>query len=302
MVAPTEEKLNWAIFGADGQLGRQLSEELSRRQIPHRRISRQVADLENISEIQLALSNDLDVIVNCAAWTDVRGAEINRRRAFEINDIGVGNLALAASERGCVFIHISTDYVFSGAKDSPYMEEDATDPLNVYGESKLAGENHVLKIYKTNSLIVRTSWLYSPWRNNFVKTIIRRALKSLTTEVVDDQVGSPTNARDLAERLILMVEKNLEPGLYNCSGQGETTWFNFAQEIYRLTGKSDSLLVPISSHQLKNELKRPKYTVLDNSKLEHKSLSPMPHWTFSLKRDFPIILEEVLDENRRGFG
>lgn len=296
MVAPIETKLTWVIFGSEGQLGRQLSVELTERRVPHKCIPRGVADVRNFDEIQSALIDGARVIVNCAAWTDVRGAESNKTSAFEINEVGAGNLALAASELGSIFLHISTDYVFPGDKNTPYTEEDMTYPLNVYGESKLAGERKVLDVYKTKSLIVRTSWLYSPWRKNFVKTMIQKALKSSITEVVNDQTGSPTSAKDLAGKLVMMIEKKFEPGLYNCSGTGETSWFDFAAAIYRLTGKPDSLLVPISSELLKNDLLRPKYTVLDNSKFEQKSSQPMPHWESSLKRDFAVIMKEVEKE------
>jgi dTDP-4-dehydrorhamnose reductase len=296
VVAPIEAKLTWIIFGSESQLGRQLSSELLKRQIIHKCIPRVEADVRKLEEIRSTLSEGAQVVVNCAAWTDVRGAESNWKSAFEVNEIGAGNLALAASELGCLFLHISTDYVFSGEKTSPYSEEDKANPLNVYGESKLAGEKRVFDLYGTRSLIVRTSWLYSPWGHNFVKTMIRRALKELKTEVVNDQLGSPTNAKDLAKTIVLMVEKNIPSGLYHCSGSGQTTWFKFAETIFHLTGKPESLLVPINSENLKDDLQRPKYTVLDNSKVTRNVLTSMPDWTVSLERDFSLILQEVEKE------
>ena len=231
-------------------------------------------------------------IINCAAWTNVDGAESSFKEAREINSIAVGNLGTAAGLFGCKVIHISTDYVFDGESSKPYDESSPVKPINKYGESKLQGENSLL-LAAPDSYVIRTSWLYGTSGKNFAKTIVDKAIQNEEARVVNDQVGSPTSARDLAGAIISIVNNEPEPGIYNYSNHGSCSWFEFAQNIYQRVGANPSLVLPISSDSLNLLARRPKYSLLSKEKWKSLGLAEVPRWEDSLNLSLPEIVAEL---------
>ncbi len=231
-------------------------------------------------------------IINCAAWTNVDGAESSIKEVREINSIAVGNLGTAAGLFGCNIIHVSTDYVFDGESSKPYDESSPVNPVNKYGASKLEGENALLAV-APDSYVIRTSWLYGASGKNFVKTIAGKALQNEEARVVNDQVGSPTSARDLAGAIMSIVGNQPKPGIYNYSNDGSCSWFEFAQRIYERVGANPSLVLPISSDSLNLIAKRPRYSLLSKEKWKSLGLAEVPLWEDSLDLLLPEIVAEL---------
>lgn len=231
-------------------------------------------------------------IINCAAWTNVDGAESSFREARELNSIAVENLGTAASLFGCKVIHISTDYVFDGESSKPYDESSQVKPVNKYGESKLEGENSLL-LAAPDSYVIRTSWLYGTSGKNFVKTIAGKAIKNEEARVVNNQIGSPTSARDLAGAIISIVNNEPKPGIYNYSNEGSCSWFEFAQRIYERVGSNPSLVLPITSDSLKLLARRPRFSLLSKEKWKSLGLAEVPRWEDSLDLLLPEIIAEL---------
>jgi dTDP-4-dehydrorhamnose reductase len=231
-------------------------------------------------------------IFNCAAWTNVDGAESSFEEARELNAIAVQSIGIAADLFECKVIHISTDYVFGGDSSEPYLETSHVQPLNKYGESKLQGENALLEVLPS-AYVIRTSWLYGTSGKNFVKTIAGRALRSEESRVVNDQVGSPTCARDLAIGILSILKNQPEPGIYNYSNLGSCSWFELAQKIYETVGADNGLVHPIGSGALNFIAKRPKYSLLSKEKWISAGLSEVPNWEYSLELIMPEIISEL---------
>ncbi len=231
-------------------------------------------------------------IINCAAWTNVDGAESSFEDAIKLNEIAVGNVGVAADLFECKVIHISTDYVFDGESSEPYLETSQVHPLNKYGESKLLGEQALLEALPS-AFVVRTSWLYGVSGKNFVKTIAGKALRREDAKVVSDQVGSPTSARDLAIGILSILKNQPEPGIYNYSNRGSCSWFELAQKIYEIVGANNGLVHPISSGSLSFIAKRPKYSLLSKEKWLSAGLSEVPNWEDSLQLIMPEIISEL---------
>ena len=228
-------------------------------------------------------AHQFEYCVNCAAYTAVDKAEDEEDLCFKINAEGVKNLAEACHFFGCTLFHISTDFVFDGTKPRPYVEEDVPNPLNVYGRSKLKGENHVRDILK-NYFIIRTSWVYSEYGHNFVKTMLRLGRERDSIAVVKDQTGSPTYAGDLASFILQIIEnKEKAYGLYNYSNEGTTTWFEFASEIFRKSGIAVKVS-PISSAEYLTPAKRPENSTLNKTKVTKTFQIQIRTWSDSLKR------------------
>ena len=232
-------------------------------------------------------------IINCAAWTNVDGAEEFFDQAYELNVSPVKKIAEIASRTGIKVIHISTDYVFDGESSEPYDESSVVGPINRYGESKLKGEESLIAVLPS-AYVVRTSWLYGPSGKNFVKTIAGKALRQEPARVVNDQVGSPTSARDLAQGIISIVKVQPEPGIYNFSNEGSCSWFELAQAIYEKLGASSAMVAPISSTSLDLAAKRPKFSLLSKEKWKSAGLSEVPVWKSSLE----LLLPEIISEFR----
>ena len=232
-------------------------------------------------------------IINCTAWTNVDAAEDSFQAALELNEGAVRNIVEAAREFNSKIVHISTDYVFDGTSSEPYDENNQVKPLNKYGESKLRGENVLIDSIPTMSFIIRTSWLYGKSGKNFVKTISAKALRNESSQVVDDQIGSPTSARDLANAIISLIGNPPKPGIYNYSNLGICSWFELARTIYTKIGADPNLVKPISSSSLSLKAKRPKYSLLSKAKWESTGLFEIPDWEISLDSILPEILTEI---------
>ena len=223
-----------------------------------------------------------DYCINTAAYTNVEKAESEQEKAFAINAEAVKNISKACAENDVVLLHISTDYVFDGKKNSPYVETDATNPLNVYGVSKLKGEEFIQQVC-AKYFIFRTSWLYSQYGHNFLKTILKYAEEKKPLTITTEQTGTPTNANDLANGLLqVIVQDSTDYGVYHFSNGGQTTWFGFAEAILRETEKlKDSNLA--KTNHYRTFAARPEYSVLDNTKILNNLKIKQVAWQESLK-------------------
>lgn len=266
-----------------GMLARAWAELLDRRGVPHRLVGRPELDLTRAETIEREITEEHRLVVNCAAWTDVDGAEAEERAAAAVNGEGVGRLGEVCGRRGIALVHYSTDYVFDGAGREPYRVDQPRRPINAYGRSKAAGEEAIERLAgeagALRSLVVRTSWLYAPWGNNFVRTIARLCRERDSLRVVDDQRGRPSSCEHLAEATLELVRGGVS-GVAHLSDGGECTWFEFASEINRLLG-SPCRVEPCASVEFPRPAARPAYSVLDLSQSE-AVLGPMPHWRTNL--------------------
>lgn len=271
------------VSGSNGQLGCELKELASAYpQFEFVFFGRNQLSIDNKELIEQVLEQYQPAyFINCAAYTAVDKAESEIKSANEINGTAVGNLATACKNSGTKLIHISTDYVFNGNGRTPLKETDEVDPVNAYGASKLLGERAALQ-NNPKSIILRTSWVYSFYGKNFVKTMIRLMNEKESIGVVNDQVGSPTYAADLAEAIMqIIVLGKWEAGIYNFSNEGNITWFEFANEIKRLTG-SNCVINPLTTEQFPTAAKRPKYSVLDKTKIQSTFSIELKNWKESL--------------------
>ena len=290
--------MTWLILGKSGQLGIAVSEELGDRGILFTSWGSKDLDIT-----QGPIARDLiaqlspKVIINCAAWTDVDGAEINEIQASRVNRDGAENIAIAAKDCRAKLIHVSTDYVFSGERKSPWQIGDAINPQSAYGRTKAAGEARVIEAYSENSSIVRTSWLYSPWGKNFAKTMSRLAISDdEVIRVVNDQMGQPTSATDLAKQLIELASTSSPAGIYHGTNAGEGTWLEFAQEIFKLAGADTNRVVPVSSSEYPRSAKRPSYSVLSHDAWANTTIQPLRDWRIALEEAMPAIITAVKTE------
>jgi dTDP-4-dehydrorhamnose reductase len=290
--------MSWLITGGSGQLGITASQELGERGIVFDAWSSQDLDITQgpiVRDVIAKLSPK--VIVNCAAWTDVDGAEDNELQASRVNSDGAENIALAGKVCGAKLIHISTDYVFSGQSKTPWEVDDEINPQSAYGRTKAQGESRVLAEYSQNSSIVRTAWLYSPWGKNFAKTMTKLAIKSEgEVRVVNDQVGQPTSAIDLAHQLVELGLSRSPAGIYHGTNSGQATWFEFAQEIFILAGADVERVIPVSSSEYPRPAKRPSYSVLSHDAWAKTSVNPMRDWRIALAEAMPAIISAVKAE------
>lgn len=273
------------VTGANGQLGRELQQLAF--VFPDYQFhfsDRTELDITNADQV----NNVFGLIkpaycINCAAYTAVDKAESEREAAFAINAKAVENLAAACKVNGAKFVHVSTDYVFNGQGIEPYSEESPTDPVNYYGESKLKGEELAMQA-NPDSVIIRTSWVYSAFGNNFVKTMLRLMQSRPEISVVADQAGSPTYAADLAEAIMQIVDSDKwEPGIYHFSNEGVITWFEFAQAIQQSI-QADCQVKPIPTEQYPTPAKRPSYSGLNKEKIQRIYGVELKPWKQSLQR------------------
>jgi dTDP-4-dehydrorhamnose reductase len=272
------------VIGAKGQLGSEL-QELSKN-YPFQFFFYDVAemDITNKDLVSQGITRlKPDYLINCAAYTAVDKAETDKELAFAINADAVKCLAQACTANNVQFIHISTDYVFSGEGKEPYKENDALSPNNVYGESKQKGEEEAVAGNK-DAIIIRTAWVYSVYGNNFVKTVLRLMKSKPEINVVADQVGSPTYAHDLAEAILQIISSGKwVPGIYHFTNDGVTSWFDFANEIKNLSSL-DCKVNPIPTEKYPTPAKRPKYSVLDKTKIQQTFGIKLKDWKESLKK------------------
>ena len=297
--------MTWLVLGGNGQLGKALSVVLGQRGMDFRAWGSEDLDIRSALKCT-DLIGDLrpTVIINAAAWTDVDGAESDPDGAHAVNVEGPLNIAVAAKAVGAVFAHVSTDYVFSGVSDRPWQEDDLRSPVSVYGMTKAAGEVAVLNGYSERSYIFRTAWLYSQWGKNFAKTMTRLALSGDSeVKVVDDQVGQPTSAMDLAYQIVDAVEAKLPFGIYHGTNSGQGSWFDFAQEIFSLCGQDVSVdrVVRTDSSSFVRPATRPAYSVLGHDGWISVGGSgvvvpEMRDWRLALREAMPAILKAYSQE------
>ena len=277
--------MNVLVTGANGQLGNEM--RLMAQNSSYHYIFTDVEELD-ITDfnaiLQTVKEKEIQIIVNCAAYTNVDKAENDFDIANALNNIAVGRLANVAKAQNATLIHISTDYVFNGNNHIPYTEDDITDPIGVYGKTKLAGEETIKKV-GCNYIILRTAWLYSKWGNNFVKTMQKLTLEKDSLSVIFDQIGSPTYAKDLAHAISLIIERNMlnQQGIHHYSNEGVCSWFDFAKEICELSGHNCNI-TPIHSQEYPSKVTRPHYSVLDKTKFKETFGIPVPYWKDSLKK------------------
>jgi dTDP-4-dehydrorhamnose reductase len=280
------------VAGKSGQLAQCLRDSAVMRDTPMVTVGRPELDLESGEGIDRAIAEvEPSAIVNAAAYTAVDPAEAEPGRAFRINCGGAALLADAAARHGIPFIHISTDYVFDGRKRLLYREDDVPAPLNVYGSSKLAGEATVLKTCPWTA-VIRTSWVYSPYGQNFVRTMLRLSETQSVVRVVDDQRGTPTSAADLADAILVIAERlqsangRDDAGIYHLAAEGETSWYGFAAAIFTSLarrGRQIPKLQPITTAEYPTPARRPRNSCLDSSKAERTFGVRLPPWRSSLE-------------------
>jgi len=284
---------NILITGSNGQLGseiKNIADDFSQFSFFFTDVDK--LDITNEKHVfDFVNTNNIDFIINCAAYTAVDKAEEDQIMAHKINVIGTKNLKNAAKNKNIPLIHISTDYVFDGKNHKPYKETNPTSPQSIYGKTKLDGELAILDYKK--AVIIRTSWLYSIFGNNFVKTIIKIATKNDQIKVVSDQIGSPTNAADLAFASLKITEQIFEKdevdgGIYHFSNEGVCSWYDFAKNIISLKSITCDIKA-VNSDEFPRPAPRPFYSVLDKSKIKSTFNLSIPHWTDSLK----LVLSKI---------
>ena len=241
-------------------------------------------------------NNNFDVIINCGAYTAVDRAEEEQNLTNQVNHLAIKQLAGIAKEQKAKLIHISTDYVFDGTGSKPYKETDKTNPINVYGKTKLAGEKALQEIMPTNAMIIRTSWVYSEYGNNFVKTMLRLGKERDEINVVSDQIGSPTYATDLAKAILKIIDnrdyqdKDKATEIYHHSNKGEISWYDFTKEIFKLA-KIDCKVSPITTEQYPTPAKRPRNTLMSKDKIIEEFSLEILDWKKSLETCITILKE-----------
>ena len=278
------------VTGANGQLGKCLQElapAYSHLQFTF--ASRDVLDIEDAEAIRAFFNTeDFDYCINAAAYTNVEKAEGDKEAAFMANAEAVKWLAVHCAEKEVVLLHISTDYVFDGKKEQPYAEDDAVGPINVYGASKLVGEGYIRELTE-RYFILRTSWLYCQYGHNFLNTILRYAKEGKPLTITTEQVGTPTNANDLAEALVALIESDSEAyGVYHFSNEGKGTWYDFAKAILEDTQQLETTELAQTAYY-RTFAERPKYSVLDKTLFKRTFQKEVLHWRDSLR----LLLEQT---------
>lgn len=269
------------VLGYKGMLGTDLVADLEG---THDVTGKDIEDFDiaSVSECRGVIGGShADVVINAAAYTNVDGCETDEAGSFSVNADGVKNVALACRESGIKLVHFSTDYVFDGTKNDPYVEDDVRSPINVYGRSKLKGEEYLTEI-SDNYLLVRTSWLYGRHGRNFVEAIVERAEKTGKLEVVDDQRGSPTYTVDLAAAVRVLIEGG-HRGVFHLTNRGVCTWYQFALKILEYKGMENVSIAPIQSAQLGSPAPRPEYSVLSCRKFADATHRTMRFWQIALE-------------------
>lgn len=278
------------ITGSKGQLGNEM--QVAAPLFPFFRFiytDVEELDITNKADIEKFVSNhQIDAIINCAAYTAVDKAEDDVDLCYKINATAVQYLGEVAAEKGLKMIQVSTDYVFDGTNYKPYSEDEPVSPTSVYGKSKLAGEEALLKAYPS-SVIIRTSWLYSSFGNNFVKTMLKLGKERDSISVIFDQIGTPTYAADLALAILnIMNYQTFTPGIYHFSNEGVCSWYDFTKAIHRIAGINCKVL-PIETKDYPARTPRPHYSVLNKAKIKSTYNLTIPYWEESLEKCISIL-------------
>ncbi|GGZ37932.1 NAD(P)-dependent oxidoreductase [Echinicola pacifica] len=286
--------LNILVIGSNGQLGaeiRSLSHGYPFQFLFTTRKELDISSLENIN--QYLNAKKVDVIINCAAYTAVDRAETEEEQANLVNHLAVQSIAKAAQSFDIKLIHVSTDYVFEGIAYQPYLEDALTNPKNIYGKSKAAGERAMCNINPDNSLIIRTSWVYSSFGSNFVKTMLKLGRKNDQLKVIDDQIGSPTYARDLAKAILDILPNLNHTGveIYHYTNEGVCTWYDFAKSIMEF-GDIDCNVLPQLTENYPTPAKRPHFSVMSKYKIKEKFNIEIPYWRDALKECILLLKNE----------
>jgi dTDP-4-dehydrorhamnose reductase len=289
---------NILVTGAYGQLGNEV--RILSANYPEYNFMFTDVDSLDITDknelIDFVTGNDIRYIINCAAYTAVDKAEDDSELCEKINATAVKNLGLAAAEAGAGIIHVSTDYVFDGTSCRPYTEDMPTKPCSVYGKTKLKGEKNLLKACP-NAIIIRTAWLYSPFGNNFVKTMIKLGSERESLNVIFDQVGTPTYALDLADAILKAMDQTIDTehdkgGVYHFSNEGVCSWYDFTIKIHEIAGINTCKVNPIETKDYPTKAARPHYSVLNKTKIKQTFNITIPHWEASLKECIKELSEQ----------
>ncbi len=254
-------------------------------------LSHKELDITDDDAVRAAVRG-FDVVANLAAWTDVDGAESAESAALRVNAQGPRLLARACQATGARLIQMSTDYVFDGRATSPYAEEAPTSPVSAYGRTKRAGEIAVLQGHPEGTYVVRTSWLYGPTGRSFVTTMIRLAAERESVDVVDDQIGQPTWASDVATQLVAMVDSAAPLGIYHATSGGQISWFGLARAVFEELGLDPGRVRPVSSEAYRRPAPRPAYSVLGHDHWTQVGLAPLRHWRAALTAAMPSLVGE----------
>ncbi len=298
--------MNILITGAKGMLATQIIKDIQRGRTELGGVNDELrkakvfmADIDELDItdknlcVKYILEKQIDVVINCAAYTNVDGCETNQADAYKVNAIGPRNLAIACENARAKLIHVSTDYVFEGVGTVPYHEYDVPTPISVYGKTKLAGEEFV-KEFSSRYMVVRISWLYGYYGKNFVKTMITAGKKLGALKVVNDQVGNPTNAADVSHHILKLITSE-EYGIYHCTGKGECSWYDFAKEIIQLAGVN-ATVSPCTSSEYPTPTKRPEYSSLENMMFKINNSYEMRDWQEALQSFFKNMPEDIKGE------
>ncbi|MFF2043942.1 dTDP-4-dehydrorhamnose reductase [Kitasatospora sp. NPDC058170] len=282
MTANASGQVRWLVTGAAGMLGRDLLTVLAADATAEvTALGRTGLDITDAAAVQAAVDGH-DIVVNCAAWTDVDGAETAEEAATAVNGTGVAHLAAACAKAGARLLHVSTDYVLAGDADQPYPEDAPTSPVNAYGRSKLVGEQAVADLLPEHGYTVRTAWLYGEHGPNFVATMLKLAAQRPSLDVVDDQQGQPTWSYALARQLVALGHAALAgrapAGVYHGTATGRTTWFGLARETYRLSGLDPERIRPTTSAAFVRPAVRPAFSVLGHDRWSAAGLTPPADW------------------------
>jgi dTDP-4-dehydrorhamnose reductase len=280
------------VTGSNGQLGKSLNYLVNQNKLNQKFVfaTREILDLSKFKNVRRFIEkNQFDTIINCAAYTAVDKAETEKEQANLVNHLAVKNIAEIAKDNSIKLIHISTDYIFDGLKLEPYVETDKTLPLNVYGKTKLDGEKVILSIMEFDAIIIRTSWVYSLYGNNFVGTILKLCHQKDKLNIVFDQIGTPTNANDLANAILNILKSknfckvNQVSDIFHYSNDGKCSWYDFATEIVNISG-AKCVINPISSKNYPQDAIRPKQVLMSKRKIRDFFGLEIIYWKDSLKK------------------
>ena len=276
------------VIGHNGQLGSALMPVLQRnRSLAVLGIDYPDIDISDEESVDLVFGGfDPDFVINCAAYTAVDAAETDEHVAMAVNGLGPRHIASECRKAGAWLVHVSTDYVFDGTATSPYAEDAQPSPASAYGRSKLAGDLAVQELLPQSHYLVRTAWLYGLQGSNFVKTMLKLERERDTVAVVTDQVGQPTYAGDLAEQIVLLMDRQPMPGTYHGTNSGEVSWFGFTREIFRLAGADPDRVLPTTSAEFVRPAPRPAFSVLGHDRWSEQGLPEMRPWLAALEQAF----------------
>jgi len=278
------------VTGSNGQLGSEIV-ALQVQESHHQWFNLDINELDITDKKaieQFVMSNSIDGIINCAAYTNVDKAEEDIEVCYKVNRDAPQYLAQAIEKVGGFIIHISTDYVFDGTNNIPYTEQDKPNPVTIYGKSKIEGEQYVCESCKQH-IIIRTAWVYSSYGKNFVKTMIKLGEEKPSLGVIFDQIGSPTYARDLAKTIITIVNQGIIPGIYNFSNEGVISWYDFTKHIHQLANITSCEVAPIHTADYPTLAQRPHFSVLDKTKIKNTYNIEIPYWRDSLEECIQLL-------------